>query len=171
MSQLQLPTVRRKVLGDRLADRLAALPGPSPVTIYRGEVSAAGRWPWVDGSVDPPVALNAAGQPDPSGRVGPYVVLFDAAGVPDIEPDLAGLNQDLRWMPQITVAAGFSPDCVQTIDRVYAWVYRWSPAIPGLSAGRLEPPPGYDPGQVRPDRTVSPIRFFLPMQWQLDITA
>jgi hypothetical protein len=113
--QVVLPPIRRKVLGDQLYARLKALPGPTPVTVYRGEVDD-----------HPPLALDAAGQPDPSGRVAPYVVLFDGTGTPDLEPDLAGRNEDLRWSPQITVAAGWSPDCTQLVDLVCA---------PGSTAG------------------------------------
>lgn len=153
MAQVQLPKIRRKVLGDQLFARLSALPGPQAVTVYRGEVDPK-----------PPT------MPD-SDRVAPYVVLFDGSGPTNLEPDLGGQNEDLRWTPQITVAAGFPADCTQLVDRVCSWVYRWTPVVTGLSAGPLEPPPGYDPGQVRPDRTVSPIRYFLPMQWQLDITG
>jgi hypothetical protein len=153
VTQLQLPNIRRKVLGDQLELRLRALPGPSALTVYRGEVP------------DHPPTM-----PD-SDRVAPYVVLFDGAGPTDLEPDVAGQNEDLAWRPQITIAAGFSPDCTQLVDRVCAWVYRWSPVLEGVAADRLEPLPGFDPGPVRPDRTVSPIRFFLPTQWQLVVTT
>jgi len=160
VSQVLLPPIRRKVLGDQLEARLKALPGPTPVTVYRGEVPD-----------HPPVALDAAGAEDPSGRVAPYVVLFDGTGVPNLEPDLAYRNEDLRWSPQITVAAGWSTDCTQLVDRVCAWVYRWQPVITGTSAGFLEPPPGFDPGSPRPDRTVTPVRFFVSTQWRIDITT
>lgn len=172
MSQVQLPKIRRKVLGDQLEARLLLLPGAPVVTLYRGEVSAAGRRPPVAGDPgQPPLLLDALGNPDPSGRVAPYVVLFDGTGPTDLEPDLAGMNEDLRWTPQTTVVAGFSPDCAQLVDRVCAWIYRWSPSLPGVAAGRLETPPGYDAGPPRPDRQVSPPRFFVPLQWRLDLTT
>lgn len=152
MTQVQLPRIRRKVLGDQLFGRLEAMPGPA-VTVYRGEVP------------DGPPTL-----PD-SDRIAPYVVVFDGTGPNDLEPDLAGQNEDLRWTPQITVAAAFSPDCTQLVDRVFAWVHRWSPVLTGVAAGPLVPPPGFDPGGPRPDRTVSPIRFFVPLQWRLDLTT
>lgn len=173
MSQLLLPKVRRKPLGDLLEARLVALPGPTPVTVYRGEVTAAGRRPQIDGDTGPhpPLALDAAGQPDRSGRVAPYVVLFDGSGTTQLEPDLAYANEDLRWTPTITIAAGFSQDCAQTIDRVCAWIYRWQPVITGLSTGFLEPPDGFDPGTPRPDIKAAPIRYFVSTSWQLDVTA
>jgi hypothetical protein len=160
VSAAQLPKIRRKVLGDLLFARLQGLPGPTAVTVYRGEVPE-----------HPPVARDAASGPDPSGRVAPYVVLFDGAGPTNLEPDLGGRNEDLLWSPQIIIAAGFSADCVQLVDQVCAWVYRWSPVIPGLVAGGLEPPAGFDPGVVRIDRAVSPPRFFLPTQWRLVVTT
>jgi hypothetical protein len=153
VTQLELPKIRRKVLGDQLEARLKALPGAPAVKVYRGEVP------------DHPPRM-----PD-SDRVEPYVVFFDGAGATNLEPDLAYRNEDLSWSPQITIAAGFSPDCAQLVDRVCAWVYRWSPVLEGVAAGMLQPPPGFDPGPVRPDRTVTPIRFFLPTQWQLVVTT
>jgi hypothetical protein len=153
VTQLQLPKIRRKELGDQLEARLKALPGSPAVTVYRGEVDE-----------HPPT------YPD-SDRVAPYVVLFDGTGTVNLEPDLAYRNEDLAWTPQITIAAGFSPDCVQLVDRVCAWVYRWSPVLEGVAAGLLEPPPGFDPGPVRIDRTVSPPRFFVPTQWRVDVTT
>jgi hypothetical protein len=98
-------------------------------------------------------------------------VVFDGTGSVDLEPPLQPCGEQLRWTPQVTVAAGFTGDCIDAVDRVYAWLYGWSPSIPQVSAGRLEPPPGFDPGPPRPDRTVQPIRFFVPLQWRLDLTT
>lgn len=165
MTQLQLPRIRRKVLGDQLVDRLIALPGLPTVVVYRGQVSAAGRRPQTPGSVDPPM------MPDVPDVVAPYVVLFDGTGATNLEPDLAYANEDLRWAPTITIAAGFVEDCVQTIDRVCSWIYRWRPVVEGVNAGFLEPPDGFDPGTPRLDRTVSPPRFFVSTSWQLDVTT
>lgn len=153
MTQLELPKIRRKTLGDQLETRLKALPGVPAVTVYRGEVPE-----------HPPTL------PD-SDRVASYVVMFDGTGAVNLEPDLAYTNEDLAWAPQTTVAAAFSADCIQLVDRVCFWLYHWSPVVTGVAAGRLEPPPGYDPGPPRPDRTVTPIRFFVPLQWRLDLTT
>lgn len=158
MTEVQLPRIRRQVLGDYLEQHLQAMPGAPAVAVFRGEV------------VDPPVK-QTDGQDDESGRVAPYVVLYDGGGSIGLEPDLAECGEDLRWTPSITIAAGFSGDCVDAIDRVCAWVYRWSPSIPGVAAGYLEPPDGFDPGSPRPDRTVSPVRFFVSTSWQLDLTT
>jgi hypothetical protein len=120
VTQLQLPKIRRKVLGDQLFARLRRCPGADSGdgVPRRGPRAPAG-------------ALDAASGPDPSGRVAPYVVLFDGAGPTNLEPDLAGQNEDLRWSPQITIAPGSPRTASQLVDRVCAWVYRWSPVIPG----------------------------------------
>lgn len=165
MTAVQLPAIRRKVLGDQLVARLVALPGSPSIVVYRGSVTRAGRRPQVDGSIDPPLI------PDVADVVAPYVVVFDGTGTTDLEPDLADANEDLRWTPQTTVAAGFDEDCIQAVDRVFAWLNRWSPSIPGVSAGRLRVVPGFDAGPPRPDTTVKPARFFVPLQWQLDLTT
>lgn len=152
-------TIRRKVLGDMLEGHLrtglVAGPGVPAVSVYRGEVPKG----------EPPLL------PDDSGRIGPYVVLFDGVGTPDIEPDLAGQNVDLRWSSQMIVGAGWQADCSATVDRICDLVYRWSPSIPGLAAGRTEPPPGYDPGPLRRNDSVSPPRWWTPLQWRLDVTT
>jgi hypothetical protein len=158
VTQVQLPVIRRQALGDQLEARLDALPGAPALTVFRGEAG------------DPQVK-QTGGQDDPSGRVAPYVVVFDGTGPTDLESGLAYCGEQLRWTPQVTVAAGFTGDCIDAVDRVYAWLYGWSPVLTGVAAGRLEPPPGFDPGPPRPDRTTQPVRFFVPLQWRLDLTT
>lgn len=158
MTQVQLPLIRRQVLGDELEQHLMALPGVPPVTVYRGEAG------------DPPVK-QTGGTDDPSRRVAPYVVLFDGTGSIDIEAGLERGGEQLRWTPHVTVAAGFSADCVDAVDRVYAWLCYWSPSLPGVAAGQLEPPPGYDPGPPRRTAGVAPPRWWVPLQWRLDVTT
>lgn len=152
--------IRRKVLGDlleaHLTAGLVAGPGVPLVSVYRGEVPKG----------QPPE------MPDAPGRIAPYVVLFDGVGLPDIEPDLGGQNVDLRWSAQMIVGAGFLPDCAATVDRICDLVYRWTPALGnGLAAGRMEPPPGYDPGPLRRNDSVSPPRWWTPLQWRIDVTT
>jgi hypothetical protein len=36
VTQVQLPVIRRQVLGDQLEEHLKALPGAPAVTVYRG---------------------------------------------------------------------------------------------------------------------------------------
>lgn len=150
--------IRRKVLGDLFEDHLTAGlvagPGAPKVWVYRGEVPSDHQL-----------------LPDESGRIAPYVVLFDGVGSPDIEPDLGGQNVDLRWSCQMIVGAGFQVDCSATVDRIYDLAFRWSPAVPGLAAGRMAPPPGYDPGPLRRNDSVSPPRWWTPLQWRLDVTT
>lgn len=150
-------SIRRKVLGDlfekHLRTGLVAGPGFPEVSVYRGEVPK-----------DIPLLPE-------SGRIAPYVVLFDGVGRPDIEPDLAGVNVDLRWSAQMIVGAGWQADCSATVDRICDLAYRWSPVIPGIAAGRMEPPPGYDPGPLRRNDSVSPPRWWTPLQWRVDVTA
>lgn len=155
MTAPMLPPIRRKALGDLLLARLKTIVGDPTITVYRGEVPKPGDIPRT---------------PD-SDRVAPYVVLFDAGGPTDLEPGLCGQNEDMAWRPQLTIAAGFSPDCAQTVDRVCEQIYRWSPVISGLACGPLVPLPGFDPGSIRRDDTVSPPRFFLATQWQLIATT
>lgn len=168
MTQVQLPKIRRKVLGDQLADRLLALPGVPTVTVYRGQVSAKTRWPQVPGSVDPPLLPN---QPAAAGLIAPYVVLFSGVGSDDLEVALSRCDEQLRWTPQTTIAAGTEADCLQSVDRVSAWLRDWQPVLAGVSSGLLIQPPGFDPGPVRPDQNVKPVRWFVPLQWQLDLTT
>jgi hypothetical protein len=159
VTQVQLPVIRRQVLGDLLEARVRALPGTPVLTVFRGEAG------------DPPVKTHADESEDASRRVASYVVVFDGTGPMDIEAGLGRCGEQLRWTPQVTVAAGFTDDCIDAVDRVCAWLYGWSPIVPGVAAGPLEPPPGFDPGPPRPDRTVTPIRFFVPLLWRLDLTT
>jgi hypothetical protein len=75
---LSCPSIRRKVLGDQLeAHDCARCPGRprSRSTAARSPTSTPG-------------AEDRAGDDDPSGRVAPYVVLFDGTGPTDLEPAL-----------------------------------------------------------------------------------
>lgn len=155
-----LPKIRRKVLGDQLEGRLKALPGLPAMRVYRGEVSKT-----------PPVMLTADGVQDAAGRVAAYVVLFDGTGPTDLETGLQRCGEQLRWTPTMTIAAGFSSDCVHAADRVFAWVDQWTPSLPGVNTGQLQMPPGFDPGQPRPDQKVTPVRYFVSLSWQIDLTT
>jgi hypothetical protein len=161
VTQVQLPKIRRKVLGDQLETRLRQIPGTPVVAVHRGEVP---------GQPDLAVQL-VGGAPDPAGRIAPYVVLFDGTGTTDLEVGRGRCGEQLRWTPQVTVAAGFAPDCAHTVDRVMAWLKDWRPVIPEVATGFLLLPPGYDPGPARPDRQTKPPRWFVPLQFQLDATT
>jgi hypothetical protein len=153
--------ISRRVLLNQTVTRLEALPGPGPtVTVYKGEIPA-----------EPPVIITA-GNPDPSGRVAPYAVVYVLGGSPDIEPDLGDANDDLATGIQVTVAAGYEEDALATIDRIHAHLYRWTPNLgSGVIAGRMRPPPGFDPGPVRRDDQPKPPRFWLPLLYTLTATT
>lgn len=143
-----LPVIRRKVLGDQLEARLDAMPGPPSVRIHRGRV---------------------VNEPDGSAAL-PYAVLFDGVGRPENEPSLTREGEELAWDPQITVAAAHAADCAQTVDRVCAWLRFWQPVLVGVNAGFLTLPDGFR-AVVRPDPTVTPLRYFAPLPWRLDLTT
>jgi hypothetical protein len=148
--------ISRRVLLTRAVEHAEALPGSPTVKVYKSEVP------------DKPPVIVVDGEPDPGGRVTPYVVIYVLGGTPNIEPDLGGANDDLATGLQITVAAGYAEDAAHTVDRVHAHFYRWSPDLgDGVMVGRLEPPPGYDPGAVRPDPQPKPPRFYLPLLYTL----
>jgi hypothetical protein len=132
-------------------DRLKTLTG---VTVYRGEVP------------DQPPKLE-----DGSGRVAPYVVHYPFPGKPGPGGDLAGESDDLEYTTQVSCAAGYVQDCEYLVDRVHQLMFRWTPSVAGVVLGQFVPPPGYDPGPVRVDRTISPPRSSLPLQYRLVATA
>jgi hypothetical protein len=107
---------------------------------------------------------------DPAGHVQRYWVLHPFVGAPSLEQDLAETAIDLEWPFQITIAAGFSRDAYALASDVDALLYRWTPTVTGYLCGPLKPPPGYDPGPARPDVTVKPHRFFLPLQYRTTVT-
>jgi hypothetical protein len=152
--------ISRRVLLARTFDRLQLLPGTPTVTVYKGEVPAE----------PPPIIVN--GQPDSSGRVAPYAVLYVLGGSPNVEPDLADSNDDLATGIQVTVAAGYEEDALHAVDRVHAHLFRWIPDLgPDVMSDRLRPPTGFDPGPVRRDDQVRPPRFYLPLLYTLTPTT
>lgn len=144
-------SIRSKFLTDAVLARLTTLVG---VTVYRSEVDTS-----------PPVL------PD-SGRVGPYVVVYPFPGKPgQYGQDLGNTGDDLEYTCQLTCAAGFATDCEALVDRVHHLMYVWAPTIAGIVLGTFVPPPGYDPGPVRADTTITPPRFSVPLQYRLTATA
>lgn len=160
MSPAGLPAIRRKLIGDQIEALLRTL---TDVTYYRGEVP------------DAPPLIETDGITDPSGRVAPYVVQFTGSGTPYVnaERDVADTHDDLTAVHQVTCVAGYEADCLHLVDQVDHLLRRWTPTAPGLAFGRLTPPPGYDPGQPRRDNTLqgSPPRYFVPLQYRLDVTT
>jgi hypothetical protein len=143
-------SIRSQLITNAVETLLKTLIG---VAYYRGEVP------------DQPPRL-----PD-SDRVGPYIVLYPFPGKPGPGGDLGGVSDDLDWTGQVTCAAGFETDCEHLVDRVHALLFRATPTVAGIVLGQLVPPPGYDPGPVRIDRTISPPRFSVPLQYRLTATV
>jgi hypothetical protein len=150
--------VSRRVLANAIATRLLSV---THATGYYGQV---GRLLPGGTPLDPP----AKSDDDP--RVQPYFVLYPGAGAPSDEQDLAVTLQDLTTTLQVTVAGGDVEDVLALVDRVDAALLRWTPAIEGVVCGFLRPPPGYEP-RLLPDRTVTPHRQFVPLQYQLTATT
>lgn len=99
-----------------------------------------------------------------------YWVLHPWGGNPDVEHDLADVNVQLGWGFQVTVAASYARDVYDLATSIDGALFRWAPVVGGYECGRLHPPPGYDPGPVRPDTAFTPHRFWLPLQYQTTIT-
>jgi len=99
-----------------------------------------------------------------------YWVLHPWGGNPEVDPDLAEQSVELAWGFQLTVAAAYAPDAYDLMIRARAALFRWRPVVEGYACGPLTPPPGYDPGPVRPDTDFTPHRFWVPLQYRTTIT-
>lgn len=115
-------------------------------------------------AVDVPLA------PGGDGRVVPYWVLHVAPGGPTTQVDLGDCGIDLEWPFQITCAAGEVADLQALMSDVDAVIYRWIPTVPGLVCGPCKPPLGFTGVSIQLDRSVSPHRPFVPLQYVTTIT-
>ncbi|AIY17782.1 hypothetical protein GUY44_07140 [Pimelobacter simplex] len=157
-----MATIRRLLLSHQVDARLRALPVAGPaVTVYEGEIP----------NPAPLLTMPGTNTPDPSGRVAPYVVHFGGVGTPVVEPDVADSMVELDWPVHLLCVAGYRDDCLDLVDRVHAWLYRWSPVVDGVAVGRLTQPLGYEPAPPRRIDTVQPVRFEVPLQYRLAATA
>jgi hypothetical protein len=118
------------------------------------------------GEPDTPLPLLGDGR-----TVGPHWVLYPSPGTPTDELDLADTVIDLDWLFQVTCVAGDPMDLLPLVGRVDAALYRWRPTIEGVTTGAFRPPSGFDPGQMRVDDSVTPHRFYLPMQYRCIVSA
>lgn len=156
-------TPRQPVL-DALVTRLEAL-AVDQLTVYPGEVDPA------------PPTLVTAGQPDPSGRVAPYAVVWGATGRPDPNPNLGATSGgtartgDSILSGQITFAAGYLNDLLAVLDEVIPLLQLWVPTIDGLECGPLRQQPGFDAGPPRLDERVRPPRWMSPWMWRLHVAS
>lgn len=164
-------TISRRLLGDALDARLKSQLGAGPdgpaVLVFRGDL--------VTDEADQPQPIQSGTPtpaPDPSGRVGPYVVHYTGVGTPGPEVDLGEDGDDLIWSPLLHISAGYDADAAQTYDRTFAALYRWVPVVAGYGFGLMKPPPGYDPGPLRRQDTPGmPPRFWTPLQMQVQVTT
>lgn len=141
-----MATVSRKALAALVHTNLTSITG---VTLYEGEPSKT-----------PPTIPG-----DTAGRVRPYVVEWPGAGTHDDEEDLAADHIGLLWTFQLSCVAGKTADLLQLVDAVTIGFERWSPSVGGISLGRCRQL--NDPGPPRPDRSVTPTRYVLPLQYVL----
>jgi hypothetical protein len=143
-----------KALTDAVKARADALvPSLSGLVVFRGEV---------DGDI--PLIPN-------SDRVGRYLVIYPLG--PAEGPDGALVDQpvDGTYGFQINCVAGFFVDCEFLVGKVDDWFNRWIPSVTGVVCGALKPPPGYQPGAIRPNTQVQPPRYWLPLQYQTVATT
>lgn len=115
-------------------------------------------------------AVDVPLQPNSGGRAAPYWVLTPGLGSPGSELDLGDTTVDVDWLIQVTCAAGNTDDLTLLVDRVHVALFRWAPTVSGLVCGPFKPPPGYRP-EVQTDRSVTPHRPFVPLQYVAPITA
>lgn len=144
------PAIDRKALADaveaRLRDQLPTVAG------YVGEAN------------DVPLAPNG------DGRVLPYWVLHVASGGPTNQVDLGDCGIDLDWPFQITCAGGTTDDVTALLSDVDAVIFRWRPVVDGLVCGPCRPPLGFTGTPIQIDRSVTPHRPFMPLQYLTTIT-
>lgn len=148
--------IDRKVLADAVDARLRdQLPG---VQGYQGE------------AVDVPRLPTAGGDANTDGLVVPYWVLHVSPGTPGPELDLADTVVDIDWGFTITCAGAFVADVQALMSDVDAAIFRWRPIVAGLVCGPCKPPFGFTPGPIRPDRTFTPHRPYVPLEYVSHIT-
>lgn len=154
--------VSRRLLANAIATRLSTV---TNAVGYYGQIGRPLTIPAPGGWVADPPEKSATDK-----RVKPYFVLYPGAGAPTDEQDLGMSGEDLTALVQVTVAGGDVEDVLALVDRVDAALLRWAPSIEGVVAGFLWPPTGYSPPQLI-DRTVTPHRPYVPLQYQLTATT
>lgn len=145
--------VKARLITDAVIAELKTLPGLGDANIFRAEVPE-----------QPPRMVD-------SPRVGRYVVVYPFPGAYGPGDDLADSSDDIDYGVQVTCAAGFTTDCEALVDDVKGALYGFIPVVENLVMGPLKPPPGYDPGPIRVDRTITPPRSSLPLQYRAVGTA
>jgi len=115
-------------------------------------------------------AVNVPHTQGGDGRVVPYWVLHVVPGGPTDQQDLGDTVVDLDWGFQITCAGGTVDDVQALMSDVDAAVFRWRPIVTGLVCGPCKPPFGFTGVPIQMDRSVTPHRPFVPLQYVTRIT-
>lgn len=144
------PLVQRRLITDAV---LARLSGQS--------------WKLYDGEVPSNVPLIGG----TGGRIQSYVVAYPFGGRPGPDAELSDTAADLEYTIQLDCAAAYREDTEYLVDQVNLLMYRWTPTVSGLVFGSFRPPLGYDPGPVRRNGQAKPPRFWVPLQYRINVTA
>lgn len=152
-------TVSRRTVAGAIATRLTT------VTNALGYYGQVGRSLTGD-LIDPPGPKSPDDQ-----RVEPYFVLYPSPGTTGPDQDLGDCAVDLMLPFQVTAAAGDIDDLLALVDRILSGLHRWTPTIAGLACGRVQFPPGFVPTNVLIDRDHTPHRLYVPLPFQLTVTA
>lgn len=97
------------------------------------------------------------------GTAAAYAVAYYGAGVPRIQR-LGGRPRNLAWSAQITCAGGDDVKALWVVDQVRAALTA-TRVTNGTRSGLL-----YelgDPGPIREDRSITPYRYYLPLDFGL----
>lgn len=155
--------VSRRLLFGAIATRLITV---TNAIGYYGQIGRPLTSPAPDGwAADPPP------KSDTDLRVKPYFILFPGPGTDGPDTDLGDCAVDGLFSLQVTVAGGDIEDVLALVDRVSTALRRWAPAVSGLVCGPLRYPDGYSPGPVLVDREQTPPRLYVPLPFQLTVTA
>lgn len=140
---------RQQLITDAVIARLGGL----GFTVYRAEVTSS-----------VPVLST-------TGRIAPYLVAYPFGKAAGPDGNLGDSTDDLTYTVQVQCVAGFAADCEYVVDQVDGRLNRWTPSVTGYACGTFRPPVGYDPGPVRRDETVTPVRFWVPLQYRTTVTT
>lgn len=127
------------------------------ITHYEGNPPPDEEIPRVDGDAElvaPYTVLRTS-----AGRAGDV----DGSGEPiTLSGDMDGLAGGFR----VTVAAGLYMSCLWAVDKVRGAFTRGAPlVVAGVVLGQLTE--DTDPGEPQIDRTVKPVRYYVPMRFRL----
>lgn len=174
--------IPRRLIANAIAARLVTI---THATGYYGQVGRPlpGQDLIEHGGTIPP---NPPTKSDDDLRVRPYFVFWPGNGVPTDEEDLADTHDDLVLPVRLTVAAGDIEDLLALIDRIHGALFRWVPSTDEgaevfqqwteesaqrVVCGPLRTPLGATPGPVLVDDSFTPVRLYVPLQYQLTATT